>query len=76
MKTRFDGLKTTPREIIGAVYRVNPKNWKEVIESDKCVAWKRAAESEICSLKANDTREMVLRNDGMRPLTQKVGVQD
>nr|CCA16771.1 AlNc14C25G2514 [Albugo laibachii Nc14] len=68
VKTRFNWSKTPPREIIGAVYCVDPKNWKEAMESDNFVEWERAAESEIDSLEANDTWEMVLRTDEMRPL--------
>lgn len=34
MITQLNGSKTTPREIIVAVYRVDPKNWKEAMESD------------------------------------------
>lgn len=44
------------------------KEHKETTKSDNCVKWERAAESEIDSLKDNDTWEMALRTDEMRPL--------
>ena len=71
MKTRYGGKKTLPHEIVGAAYRVDPKNWSEAMKSDKYVKWERAADPDIDSLKSNDTWELMVRTDVLRPLHKK-----
>lgn len=70
LTTRYGGTKIPPREIIGYVYRVDLKNRNEVMKSE---GWKRPVDSETKSLKANETWELMLRSDEMRPL-QTMGV--
>ncbi|CAI5743628.1 unnamed protein product [Peronospora destructor] len=70
MVTRYDGKKF-PRELVSTVYRVDPKNWSAAMKSDQRVEWERAADSEIESLKANDTWELLPRTSERRPLHAK-----
>ncbi|CAI5711603.1 unnamed protein product [Peronospora destructor] len=37
MTTRYGGKKPPPREIVGAIYRVDPANWNSAMKSDKRV---------------------------------------
>ena len=71
MDTRYGGTKITPRERIDAIYRVDPRNRSEAMESHNRVDWEHAADSESESLEANDTWEMAVRTDDMHPLHTK-----
>ena len=71
MRTRCNETKILPCEIIGALYHVDPKNWREAMNSDKFVEWERAAESKLDSLKANDTWEMVFARMKCTLFTQR-----
>ncbi|KAG1690899.1 hypothetical protein DVH05_027358 [Phytophthora capsici] len=46
MVTRYGGSKTSPREIVGAVYHTDPNNWSEAMASPDGDKWCAATESE------------------------------